>query len=281
MGSSWKTWLDRLRPKTYGRKHSLILLNGLAEQAESWYRNRRHWDRYFEVYMPNLLTYEGEALHRRIKEDKAITVDYLTEQLHTFTDQFVQYPPYHIVASSLGGKVAVEFAVRYPQLVSRVVLICPSGMGDVERLPIMDGVRRNEYEKIVHSVFHRPRVVDRDVLRYYKRCFENRRWKLGLVRVVKGTNDHTVREKLKLLDKPTLFISGHEDQIVDPREGERAAKELPKGQYLSIPKCGHAPQIEKAWLVNRLIVHFLTHPNPSAHPRFTQLFLHKPSRVYT
>lgn len=281
MGSAWKTWFERIRPKSYGRKHALVLLNGLAEQPESWYRNVRHWERYFAIHAPNLMPYEGEALHRRVKEDKPLSIDYLTDQLHLYLDQFVQSPPYHLVASSTGGKVAVEFAVKYPRLVDRVVLICPSGMGDQERMPIMEGIRRSDYEKIISSVFHRPRVVDRDLLRYYKRSFENRRWKLGMVRVVRGTNDHVVRDKMKLLDKPTLFISGAKDQIVDPAEGERAASELPQGHYLSIPRCGHAPQIEKAWLVNRLVVHFLTHPNPSSHPRFRQLFLHKPSRVYS
>ena len=68
--------------------------------------------------MPNLLVYEGAALHRRIDEGLPITVDYLVEQLHQYLEEFVQTPPYHLVASSLGGKVAVEYAVRYPDRVA-------------------------------------------------------------------------------------------------------------------------------------------------------------------
>ncbi len=117
MASSWKSWFERLRPKSYGRKQPLILLNGLAEQAESWYRNERYWARYFTVLQPNLLAYEGEAIHKRIDEGLPISVDYLVEQLHLYLTHFVQTPPYHIVSSSLGGKVAVEFAVKYPELV--------------------------------------------------------------------------------------------------------------------------------------------------------------------
>ena len=52
MPASWKGFFDRVRPKKYGRKHSLILINGLAEQAESWYRNARFWGRYLDVHMP-------------------------------------------------------------------------------------------------------------------------------------------------------------------------------------------------------------------------------------
>ncbi len=281
MASKLKSWFERIRPRSYGRKNGLILLNGLAEQQESWYRNIRYWGRYFDVHMPNLLAYEGDALHRRIREGLPISVEYLVEQLHYYVTQFVQTPPYHIVSSSLGGKVAIEFAIKYPALVSRLVLICPSGMGDEERLPIMEGVKHHDYKKLITSVFHKPRLVDRELLKYYQTRFQSRKWKMGMLKTVKGTNDHVVRPHLPQVSQLTLFISGEEDRIVDPVVGKKAAGEIPQGHYLSIPNCGHAPQIEKPWLVNRLVVHFLSSPRPSSHPRFTQLILHKPSRVHS
>src|SRR5258707_3718475 len=85
-----------------------------------------------------------------------ITFKYLVEQLRKYLSNFVQSPPYHLVASSLGGKITVEFAVRYPELVNRLVLLCPSGMGDNERLPIIEGVRRNDMRALVESVFYNP-----------------------------------------------------------------------------------------------------------------------------
>jgi len=133
----------------HGRRQPVVLINGLAEQQESWYRNRRFWSRYYEVLAPNILAYEGEALHARIRSREPITVDYLVEQLRVFLHSFVQMPPYHLVAASLGGKVAVEYAVRYPQDVARLVLLCPSGMGDDERLPLVEGVRRNDLRAMV------------------------------------------------------------------------------------------------------------------------------------
>jgi pimeloyl-ACP methyl ester carboxylesterase len=269
---------ERLRPKHYGRREPLVLLNGLAEQAESWYRNRKFWGRYFEVLSPNILVYEGEALHHRISAREQITVDYLVGQLHTYLTQFVQTPPYHLVSSSLGGKIAVEFAVRYPQLVNRVVLLCPSGMGDKEQLPIMEGMTGRDPNAMVRSVFHKTRHVDREVLRYYKTRFANRKWKTGFVKTVRGTLEYTVRDKLKVMKCPTLLVSAGEDKVCDPKTAGEAARELPNGQFLLIPKCGHAPQIEKHWLINRLVVHFLSAAKPTAHPTWTQLLLAKPPR---
>lgn len=281
MPSPLKGLLDRLRPKHYGRKQPLVLINGLAEQAESWYRNRKYWSRFFDVFTPNILAYEGEALHRRIAAKESITVEYLVRQLHTYLDQFVQTPPYHLVSSSLGGKVAVEFAAQYPELVSRVVLICPSGMGDKERLPIMDGVVRGDADTMVRSVFHKPRLADRSLKTYYKSKFVSRRWKTGFVRSVRGTLDHTVRTRLKDLKCPTLLVTGAEDKICCPSTAEQAAADLPKGlgHFLKLEKCGHAPQIEKASKINRLVVHFLSSARPTAHPTWAQLLLVKPTRA--
>lgn len=278
MSSPLNGILGRMKSKQYARRPRVVLLNGLAEQAESWYRNRRFWNRYFEVLAPNILVYEGEAIHARIARREPITVDFLVEQLHTYLTQFVQTPPYHLVSSSLGGKVAVEFAVRYPELVGRVVLLCPSGMGDKEQLPIMEGVTGRDPKALVRSVFYQPRHVDQDMIRYYKARFVNRRWKTGFIRTVRGTLEYTVREKLKEVRCPTLLVSGAEDKVCDPKTAEEAARELPNGMFLSIPRCGHAPQIEKAWKINRLVVHFLSASDPTARPSWTRLLLTKPPR---
>jgi pimeloyl-ACP methyl ester carboxylesterase len=254
------------------------LINGLAEQNESWYRNRKYWSRYFEVHAPNILAFEGEAIHRKIAAKEPITVEYLVRQLHTYLDQFVQTPPYHLVSSSLGGKVAVEFAAMYPELVSRVVLICPSGMGDKEQLPIVEGVLGRDAQAVVKSVFHKPRVADRDMLRYFKGCFSRKRWKTGFLKAVRGTLDHTVRERLKDVKCPTLLVTASEDKICCPKTAEEASKNLSAGHFLKIEKCGHAPQIEKPSKINRLVVHFLSSPKPTAHPWWTQLLLVKPTQ---
>lgn len=258
MAASWRNWLTRLQHDAYARRPPLILLNGLAEQAESWFRNLPCWRRHFDVYLPNLLVYDGHALHRRIDEGLPITVEYLVEQLHQYLEAFVQTPPYHLVAASLGGKLAVEYASRYPDRVARIVLLCPSGMGDKEHLPLVEGVRRSDPRSLIESVFYDPRRADPRLFAYYRRQFANRRWRRGLLRTVRGTRSHCVRARLSELPHPTLFVSGREDAIVDPHTAASATRLLPQGHYCCIARCGHAPQMERPRLINRLVVRFLT-----------------------
>jgi len=257
----------------------MVLINGLSEQSESWFRNLSYWQRYFDVYMPNMLVYDGPGLHQRIDDGQPISVDYLVEQLHFYLTNFVQRPPYHLVAASLGGKIAVEYAVRYPENVTRVVLLCPSGMGDEERLPVVEGVRRNDLRSLVDSVFFDPRRLDSRLLEYYQKQFANRRWRTGLLRTIRGTMEHVVRSRLPLVRHPTLFVTGKEDRIVDPIVAAEASRLLPDGHFMSVPHCGHAPQMEKPWLINRLVVHFLSSPRPSTNLRLTQLLLAKPNTI--
>src|SRR4029453_10871864 len=87
----------------YRRLPTLVLINGLAEQRESWYRSRDVWQKHFDVQMPGILVYDGPALQERMRAGQRITVDFLTDRLTEYLDGFAQSPPYHIVASSLGG----------------------------------------------------------------------------------------------------------------------------------------------------------------------------------
>jgi abhydrolase domain-containing protein 6 len=249
VAASWRNSLTPFQYDASARRPPLILLNGLAEQAESWFRNLACWRRHFD---------DSAALHQRIDEGLPITVDYLVEQLHLYLESFVQTPPYHLVAASLGGKVAVEYAARYPDRVDRIVLLCPSGMGDKERLPLVEGVRRNDPQSLIESVFYDPSRVDPRLPLYYRRQFANRRWRRGLLRTVRGTRRHTVRDRLPELSQPTLIVSGRDDKIVDPQATATAARLLPQGHYRCLARCGHAPQMEWPRLINRLVCRFLT-----------------------
>jgi pimeloyl-ACP methyl ester carboxylesterase len=250
-------------PPPYGRQPSLVLVNGLAEQPETWFRNHRVWRRFFDVSMPNLFAYEGPVIHRRIEAGLPISVDFLVEQLHQHLEEFVQTPPYHLVSNSMGGKIVVEYAARYPDRVASIVLICPSGLSAGEELPIVDGMRRYGIPSIVESIFFDPRQIEPALVDFFQRQSRNRRWRSGFLHTIRGTKDHCVRDRLADVKQPTLVISGQEDHIVNPEEVRAAAGELSQAQFLMIPRCGHAPQIERARLINRLVVRYLTGRMPA------------------
>jgi pimeloyl-ACP methyl ester carboxylesterase len=254
-----RKWFDLPRLlHNYKRRMPLVLVNGLAEQSESWFANRNHLSRHFDVKIPEILVYDGDALHRHIDSGGEVTVEYLADRLAVYLDQFVQRPPYHLMGSSLGCQVILTYATRNPERVAKLVLLCPSGFHGDENLPAMEGVKRSQYDTLVKSVFHKGRFATDDLVKAFERKFQDRKWKKGVLRTLRGTVGHSVASLLALVPHPTLVIWGASDMVLSNVPGAiRASDQILKVRQVVIPKCGHAPQIEKARLVNQLVVRYL------------------------
>jgi pimeloyl-ACP methyl ester carboxylesterase len=236
----------------------LILVNGLAEQPESWFANKTYLSRQFDLKVPEILVYDGAALHDWIDSGGDVSVDYLADRLARFLDDFVQRPPYHLVGSSLGSQVILTYATRYPEKVAKLVLICPSGFHGDESLPVIEGVRRSDYDSLVKSVFHRDHFACDGLVQALERKFQDRKWKKGVLKTLRVTVGHSVAPLLEIVPHPTLVIWGANDRVLSDVPGAiRAAERILKVRQVVIPKCGHAPQIEKPRLVNHLISRYL------------------------
>jgi abhydrolase domain-containing protein 6 len=252
-------WFDlpRLR-SNYRRRSPLVLVNGLAEQTESWFANTAHLARHFDLRIPEVLVYNGDALHSFIDSGGEVTIDYLTDRLGRFLDEFVQRPPYHLCGSSLGCQIILEYAVRNPEKAGKLVLICPSGFYGDENLPMIEGVRRSNYRTLVQSVFFREQFATPELVRAIERKFEDRKWKKGVLRTLRGCVGHSVASLLPLVPQPTLVIWGANDRVLSDVAGAiRAGERILRVRQIVIPKCGHAPQIEKPRLVNQLVSRYL------------------------
>lgn len=251
-GVSWMPPRD-----TYFQGSPLILINGLAEQGESWYRNREEWQRHFNVHAPGVLVYDGPVIQQRMASWQPITISFLKDRLAEYLDKFVQTPPYHLVGSSLGGQIAVEYAAAHPDKVDRVVLLAPSGMGSEERLPITQGARHKDYRGLVESTFHDPTLASDGIMAYYEQKFKSKAWRKALFETVRGTKSHSVRDRLAAIKKSVLVICGREDRIVDTPVVQQAVAPHANFRCITISNCGHAPQLEQPQLVNRLVISFL------------------------
>ena len=263
-----RKWFDLPRIlNNYKRRMPLILVNGLAEQPESWFANRIHLTRHFDVKVPELLVYDGQSLHRHIDAGGEVTIAYLADRLARYLDEFVQRPPYHLVGSSLGCQVILSYTVCHPERVENLVLICPSGFHGDENLPMVEGVRRSNHEALIKSVFFHGHFASDELVQAFRRKFQDRRWKMGVLRTLRGTVGHSVAPLLHQVEAPTLVIWGADDRILSDIPGSiRAAARIPRVRQVVIPRCGHAPQIEKARLVNQLISRYLRGKLGTIHP---------------
>jgi pimeloyl-ACP methyl ester carboxylesterase len=151
---------------------------------------------------------------------------------------------------SLGGWIAAEFAVRWPERVKKLWVCNAPGLwtdaaelGDLFRM-------MHDRDALRRLLFHDPdghmaRVVIQDEVDDEKMlaAYQNM---TALARVVwDRPYDPKLAGRLHRVACPTLLLWGANDQLVPPAFGEAYHKHLPHAQMKLIAGCGHLPMFEK------------------------------------
>ena len=151
---------------------------------------------------------------------------------------------------SLGGWIAAEFAVRWPERVKKLWIADAPGLW-VEEKPPADLFRiMTNSAKLRELLFHDPegamaRLVLRDepdeesMMRAYQSL-------TVLARLVwERPYDPKLAERLHRIQCPTLLVWGDHDRLVPPAYGEAYRKLIPEAKLKLIKDCGHLPMFEK------------------------------------
>ena len=168
----------------------------------------------------------------------------------------------HLVGHSLGGGIAIAFAVAHPDRVASLTLIAPAGLGREINAAFIDGFvkmeRRRDAQDVLKLLVHDPDLVSRamveDVLRYKRldgvapalQALANSFFPDGVQR-------HLLADRLTTLAMPVQIIWGREDRIIPVAHAEALAGKVP----VHVLDAGHLPHMEKSAEVNRLIARFL------------------------
>ncbi|ABG03469.1 alpha/beta hydrolase fold [Rubrobacter xylanophilus DSM 9941] len=112
-----------------GEGPPLLLVHGIYAGASSleFRKNFGPLSRHFTVYAPDLLGCGASERPRRRYSPEDIT-----SQIEDFAREEIGRPV-HLVASSLSATLALPAAVRSPRLFRSLVLICPTGLGTLDR----------------------------------------------------------------------------------------------------------------------------------------------------
>lgn len=190
--------------------------------------------------------------------------------------------PVTLIGHSMGGMISLTLTLQHPELVERLVLICPTISGKLSLFinlfasPITTIERFAIFNRIVSLLepyffwitdrimrpasFAEDSGLSEDI---YKRLrADARRSGQGKVRAecYHAMRKNDLRGKLGGLTIPTLAIWGMEDNTVPLRDASALARELPAADLRIIPNAGHWPQFETPKTTERYIRAFLNTP---------------------
>ncbi len=203
--------------------------------------------------------------------------DLLATLIRELSDQ-----PAVLIGHSMGGMISLTMTQRHPELVERMVLLCPTITGRlsmfidlfispltvIERFPIANSIVSTFERHMLGitdrlmrpaSFAERTGITDED---YVQLRADARRPGQGRVRAecYWAMRDNDLSGKLGAIQSPTLALWGMEDNTVPLRDASVVAAEMPDADLRIIPNAGHWPQFETPELTRRYVRGFLGAP---------------------
>jgi pimeloyl-ACP methyl ester carboxylesterase len=264
-----------VREEGQGQRTVAILIHGWAS---SWYAVSPLLTQLSQRYHCFAVNLPGYGSSPRIQG--RVSIAEYSKLLRAFVKQ-VTDKPVVLVGHSMGGMIGLTMALEQPDLIERMVLICPTISG---RLSYMINLtltpfvmlERFALTRTLVTVFEPMVGVTDQLLRtplfaertgiskedYERIKADTRNRDQGRIRAECFTamRENDLRGKLGPLNIPSLVIWGMEDNVVPLRDASVVAREWPDADLRIIPNAGHWPQFETPDITERYVRAFLSTP---------------------
>jgi len=160
--------------------------------------------------------------------------------------------------NSLGGQVAIDYTIRRPDTVDRLIITGSSGIFEHSMVsgkrPQID---RPQLRQHIQDVFFDPRHCTEELLEKVYDLVHDKKYVRFLIKVAKAARNRDTQRDLHRVKVPTLLVWGENDSITPRETAVEFQKLLPHAELRFIANCGHSPPIEHPETFAHLIRKFL------------------------
>ncbi len=251
----------KLHYRDLGQGTPLVILHGLFGLLDNWQTLAKFWSQKYHVYLVDLRN------HGRSPHSNDFNYDLMVADLAEFiTEHQLQNPI--IMGHSMGGKVAMNFALTHPEQVSKLIVvdIAPRAY-PVHHQDIIDGLNaidistmtsRNEAEAALMPYI--PEAETRLFLlkNLYRREDNSFGWRMNLA-AIEACIEEVGRETTAdtPFNKPTLFIKGEKSRYIQEKDIPAIQRLFPQVQLETIANAGHWVHAEAPEKFYQLVVDFI------------------------
>lgn len=237
-----------------GTGYPVILLHGTGASLHAWTEWTTYLEPYFRVISLDLPAYglTGPS------EEGIYDIDYYTSFLKAFTDS-LGIEKFAMAGNSLGGFIAWNYAVRYPENIEKLILIDPAGYASNGRPSLVFRLATNKilapflknftpkslFRNSLKEVFYNDDLITEDMVNQYyelSRREGNRQAFIDRARTARSVDTLLIRE----VKPPTLIMWGENDRWIPVAHSEKFKRDIPDAKLVIYEKTGHLPMEEKA-----------------------------------
>lgn len=245
--------------EVHGDGEPIAFLNGIMARTISWYNQVRFFTKNGYKVILHDFRGQGQSDKPRIR----YSMDMHVEDLKGLLDE-LGIEKLHLVGLSYGGKVALMFALKYPQYLKTLTVAATT--------PVIDRAIRAKIDRwILGARFKSGRILFQIVYPdIYSDEFLEKHWDFvmstapafdqidfdGLMELSKAFLEVDLRGKLSSINIPTLIIVGSEDKVFPPKYSKMINEEIRNSKLVIVKGSGHVIIWEKPDEFNRIVLEF-------------------------
>ena len=249
-----------LHYKKLGEGKPLFILHGVFGMLDNWLSLGKKWAEDYEVYLIDARN------HGRSEHSDDMSFESMAEDIKELMDH-LQIETIHLLGHSMGGKVAMKFAMLYPELIEKLIVIdigpksypmhhqtILKGLNSIE----LSGLQsRGEADQALSE------WIDEVGIRQF--LLKNLYWKskgeLGLrmnlpviteamIDIINGIGFDSV-------NTPTLFIRGLDSDYIVDEDIPSIQLQFINGEVQDVADAGHWVHAQQPELLYDMVISFL------------------------
>lgn len=201
--------------KLEGNGETLVFVHGLSDSLVYWEFLASNLREDYQVLRYDLRGH-GDC---ELGEDE-ITIDTYVEDLYALITE-LGIGNVNLIGFSLGGAIALDFAVKYPEMVSSLVLMSTFHRADGHMVEVLNNFKKalnegfEEFYDLILPMVLCPDVIDdnKDELELLKRIASQSANVEAYINAVEACLDFDIECELSKITIPTLILAGKYDDI--------------------------------------------------------------------
>lgn len=244
-----------------GQGDLVVMLHGIGGNKRNWHDNIPAFASHFHV-----AAWDARGYGESDDYEGPLTFSEYADDLVRVIDHFGAERT-HVVGLSMGGRIAMDFAERYPERLG-VLVLCATHRGfshfpeekkrefvQLRKEPLVSGGEPKDIAgPVAATLIGRdpapdvmPKLVD-SMSRLHKESY---------IKSIEATVYSDSHDKLGEITAPSLVVVGGADRLTTPEIAQEIASMIPGARLVTLPDAGHLVNIERPEAFNRVVVDFL------------------------
>jgi pimeloyl-ACP methyl ester carboxylesterase len=245
-----------IRYFTGGQGEPLVIIHGGGDGARVWLNNAEELSKYYSVYIPDLPGFgRSQSANDRFRLPEFVK----------FVEDFsstLGLSSFYLMGHSIGGGIALHYALKSPQKVKGLVLVSSWCLGIEAALWVRlmsnpalcrsfgeAGMAISKAIKWLARLFYAPFKFANPITRV--------KMDIGMTMITLRGQAIVLQDRLCELTMPTLVVWGDGDQMVPASQAYVAAELIPDCQLHIFKGCGHSAYRQRVEEFSQLLTRFL------------------------